>query len=44
MARGQIVSDAELSDEVFSSEEASDFENYPTQKHNKLAISKKVSL
>ena len=47
MAGGQIVSDAELSDEVFggfSSEEASDFENYSHQKKNTNVISKKVNL
>ena len=43
MGSGQIISDAELSDEIFSSEEASDFENYSHQKKNKTVISKKVN-
>lgn len=47
MAGVELVSDAELSDDVyggFSSEEASDFENYSHQKKNKTVITKKVSL
>lgn len=41
MAGGQLVSDAELSEEIFSSEEASDFENYSNQKKNKPVIAAK---
>lgn len=43
-AGGQLVSDAELSDEVYSSEEGSDLENYSYQKKNKPVIAKKVNL
>lgn len=40
---GQLVSDAELSDEVYmSSSDGSDFENYSTQKKNKAPVAKKV--
>lgn len=40
---GKVVSDADMSDEVYSSSEGSDYENY-SQKKNKTIISKKVKL
>lgn len=40
---GQLVSDAELSEEVYSGSEASDYENYSSQKKNKTILSKKVT-
>jgi hypothetical protein len=38
---GKVVSDAELSDDVYSSSEGSDYENY-SQKKNKAILTKKV--
>lgn len=38
---GKVVSDAELSDDVYSSSEGSDYENY-SQKNNKAILTKKV--
>lgn len=38
---GKVVSDAESSDEVYSSSEGSDYENY-SQKKNKTNLTKKV--
>lgn len=40
---GKVISDSELSEEVFdSTSEASDLENYSTQKKNKTISAKKV--